>query len=294
VPAINTEKQGYNPLADRPSVSLLQAFQEGEPTTTPEPTEKPTPTPKPEPTAKPNLEFDCQSVSANSLKFEITGRLSYNNSAIPRNQVYIRSSSDGGISWENFALEQTRADGSFTTTWIPKATGNYMICVHWAGNDTLRWMNTTLSLAVISDSDGNVFSASSNATITRLRYDTATQTLSFNTNGTQTSAPINICIPKVLVNDVQTLQVKVDGKTVSFSNKGQNDIWAITCLADQGEHAIIVKIPLLEFMNPASNPWLTIVIVLVIIIAIVVILTTIRRRRKTAATVAAILKQNRQ
>ncbi|MCL2358609.1 MAG: hypothetical protein LBH74_09230 [Nitrososphaerota archaeon] len=294
VPAINTEKAVYAPQATMPPVSLLQALQDSEPTTTPEPTEKPTPTPKPEPTTKPNLKFACQSSSANSLKLEITGMLSYNNSAIPGAQVYIRSSTDGGDNWENFALEQTRADGSFTTTWIPKTTGNYMLCAHWAGNDTLRWMNTTLNLALTSDSENNIFCASSNSTITRLRYDPASQTLSFNTNGTQNSESINIFIPKTLVNDVQTLQVKIDGKTVAFSNKAQNDIWIITCIADQGEHTLTVQMPLLEFMNPVSNPWPTITIIIIAMIAIIAIATIIRRRRRTAASVAAILKQNRQ
>jgi hypothetical protein len=289
--AINTEEPSYTTLTTMPQVLPLQA---DEPLVSPEPTATPVPTPKPEPTAKPNLEFSCRGASADSFKFEVSGMLSYNNSAIPRAQVYIRSSADGGDSWEDFVLEQTSADGSFNTVWIPKTAGSYLLCAHWAGNGTLRWMNTTLSIALTSDSAGNVFSATSDADITGLSYDASSQTLSFTTNTTQTSTPISICIPKALVNDAKTLlQINIDGKTAEFITKSQNDLWIITCTANQGRHSTTVQIHPSTMMPPVSTPWLTIVIVIAIIIAVAAITTTIRRRRRTAATVAAILKQNR-
>jgi hypothetical protein len=225
----------------------------------------------------------------------VSGRLSYNNSAIPSAKVFLRSSIDNGDTWEDFALEQTRADGSFNMIWIPKTTGNYLLCAYWEGNNTLRWMNTTQSLALTTDSSGKVFSASSNATITDLKYDSATQTLGFNTNTTQTSTPITITIPKTLIDDTQTLQIKIDGKTTTtFSSKAQDDLWIITCQADQGKQSITIKIPQQSIMSPNTTPWLYIAIVIIALIIIVAIVTTIRRRRKTAATVAAILKETRQ
>jgi len=297
MPAINTEKQNYTAVSAMPPISSLQAINFdpiSTPTPTPEPTVTPTPTPKPEPTIRPDLEFSCRSISANSLRVEVGGMLSYNNSAIPNARVFIRSSADNGENWEDFALEQTRADGSFSVPWIPKTTGSYLLSAHWSGNDTLRWMNTTISLALTTDSSGNVFAASSNSIITNLKYNTATQTLSFNTNTTQTSTPLNIYMSKEIINNAQSLQIKIDGKAATFSSKSQDDIWIITCQTDQGRQTISAQLPSITFMDPASTPWLTIAIIVVALIIIVTIVTTIRRRRKTAATVAAILKESRQ
>ncbi|MDR0471884.1 MAG: hypothetical protein LBH79_09235 [Nitrososphaerota archaeon] len=290
--------------ASRLSISLLQADGTDEPTPTPtptptpsptpEPTITPTPTPKPEPTTKPNLELTAKSASASNLRVEVSGKLSYNNSAIPLAKVFLRSNIDNGDTWEDFALEQTRTDGSFTTIWIPKTTGNYLLCAYWEGNSTLRWMNTTQSLAITTDASSNVFSASSNSTISGLKYDATTQTLSFSTNTTQTSAPITICIPKALINDAQSLQIKIEGKTTTFSNKAQDDLWILTAQAEQGKQTITLQIPQQTFMNPNTTPWLYIVIIIIALIVVVVIVTSIRRRRKTAATVAAILKESRQ
>ncbi|MDR1992541.1 MAG: hypothetical protein LBQ98_03440 [Nitrososphaerota archaeon] len=269
-----------------PPVILIQT----DTTKTPEPTI--TPTPKPEPTAKPTMDFSCQSIAADSFKFEISGTLSYNNSAIPNAQIYIRSSADNGDNWENFALAQTNKDGTFNTLWLPKTTGTYLLCAHWNGNDTLRWMNTTLSLAVTSDANSNTFATTSTSKITTLKYDPTTQTLSFNTNGTQT-AIINTYIPKTLVSDAKTLQIKIDRQTAEFTSKAQDNLWLITCPVNQGIHSLTLQIPPQEIIDPNTIPWLTILIAIILLIVIVVIVITIRRRRKTAATVAAILKQNR-
>gem|GEM_PF-1057817 len=264
------------------------------PSPPPEPTTTPTPTPKPEPTTKPNLELECKSTSATNLRVEVSGKLSYNNSAIPRAKIFLKNSLDNGNTWEDFALEQTQADGSFNTLWIPKTTGNYLLCAYWEGNSILRWMNTTQNIAITKDNTDNIFSVSSNSTIAGLKYDTTTQTLSFNTNTTQTTTPITICIPKTLIKDAQTLQIKIDGKTTTFSTKAQDDLWIITALADQGKQTITIQIPKQTLMNPNTTPWLAIAIIIIALIVVVVIVINIRRRRKTAATVAAILKETRQ
>jgi hypothetical protein len=265
------------------------------PTPTPEPTATPVPTPRPEPTAKPDMEISCKSTAANSLKIEVTGTLGYNKSAISSVPIYISYSADAGNNWANFSLVQTDADGRFGTLWTPNATGSYLLCAQWEGNLTLRWMNATANLALTSDSAGNVFSVASNSTLSSLAYDSATQELSFTTNGTSsTTGYVTACIPKTLLNDAQTLKVNIDGKPLAFDSKSQNDVWVITCTYTQSEHAFTIQIPLIQMLSPDSTPWVSIVIVIAILIALIAVVMAIRRRRRTAATVAAILKQSRQ
>jgi hypothetical protein len=146
----------------------------------------------------------------------------------------------------------------------------------------------------MSDLAGNEFSAVSNSTISNINYNSTTQELSFNTNGTsRTTGYANVCIPKNLVSDIQTVKVNIDGRPVSFTSASQEDVWVISCVYTQSYHAFTIQIPFMQMLSPATTPWITIVVVIIILIALVATAVVIRRRRKTAATVAAILKQNR-
>ena len=97
-----------------------------------------------------------------------------------------------------------------------------MLKAYWDGNNTLHWLNSTVNLALIPDSAGNVFSVVSNSTVSNFAYNSTTQELSFNTNGTSsTTGYANICIPKALVDDIQTLQVSKDGQPIAFGIESQ-------------------------------------------------------------------------
>jgi hypothetical protein len=283
----------YSPLAD----SFPFSTPTPTPSPSPEPTVTPIPTPRPEPSAKPTIEIDCKSTAAiSNLKVTVTGTLTYNKTAIPSASIYLSFSADSGNRWENFSLVQTRADGSFGALWIPNATGNYLLNAKWDGNSTLHWMNATLNLALMPDSAGNVFSVASNSTIFDLNYAAATQTISFNTNGTaSTTGYAHVCIPKTLVSDIHTLGVNIDGKPIAFafSSEPQDDVWVISCIYSQSQHAFTIQIPFMQVLNPATTPWIAIVVVIVVLIVLAATVVVIRRRRRTAATVASILKQNR-
>jgi hypothetical protein len=265
------------------------------PSPTPVPTVTPIPTPKPEPTAKPTITINCISTAAASnLKVEVTGTLSYNKTGIPNAPIYVGFSADSGSKWENFSLIQTRADGGFGTLWIPNATGNYLISAQYLGNSTLHWMNATANLATTQNSAGNEFSIVSNSTISNFAYDSAARELSFNTNGSQsTTGYAYACIPKTLVSDAQTIKLNIDGQPVTFTSESHNDVWVMSCVYTQSQHAFTLQIPFPQILNEATTPWIAIIVVIAVLIALAAIGVTIRRRRRTAATVAAILKQNR-
>ena len=258
------------------------------PTPTPEPTATPIPTPRPEPTAKPTITIDCKTTAdASTPKVQVTGTLTYNNTGISGAAIYVSFSADYGNMWENFSLVQTHADGGYETVWVPNATGNYLISAQWDGNDTLHWMNATVNLATVPDSAGNQFSVVSNSPISSLIYNNAKQELSFNTNGTSsTTGYVNVCIPKTLVGDIQTVEVHVDSNPVTFTSQSRDDVWVISCVPSQSQHVFTVKIPFMQVISPATTPWITIIIVTVVLVAIVAVAVVIKRRRRTAATVS--------
>ncbi|MGD6851550.1 MAG: hypothetical protein ACQCN6_05760 [Candidatus Bathyarchaeia archaeon] len=293
-PKANAGSATYNPVAND---SLFPfATPTPTPTTPPEPT--PTPTPKPEPTTWPTLDLRCTTgASASNPKVQVSGTLSYNKTGIPDAPIYIGYSADFGTTWENTTLVPTRSDGTYVAVWVPpNATGNYVLDAHWSGNDTLHWLDATLNLTLAFDESGNLFSVASNSTLSDLDYDAATQILSFSTNGTSaTTGYLYASLPKTLLSDVSALQVKMDGQSIAFSTEEQDDVWVVSCLYTQSEHAFVLQIPFGQALISDSTPWTVIaaiaaIVILIVVIALVVVM---RRKRRTAATVAAILKENR-
>lgn len=280
-------------------VATGSPFQFGLPTptpaATPQPTPTPVPTPRPEPSARPTLEMYCTSnAAASDLKVTVSGTLTYNHTGIESVPIYAAFSADGGTSWQNFSLVQTRADGSFSTIWMPNATGNYMLSTQWDGNLTLHWLNATLNLALVPDSDGNQFSVVSNSTITNISYNSETRQLSFGTNGTSsTTGYLYVSIPKTLTGDGNAVEVRMDGNLQAFASESRDDVWVISCLYTQSAHTFTVQVPQEAVFSPAETPWVAIVAALVVIVVVIAILLVVRRRRKTAATVASILKDDR-
>jgi len=95
------------------------------------------------------------------------------------------------------------------------------------------------------------------------------------------------------VSDIHAITVNIDGKPVTFTSQSQDDVWVISCVYAQSEHAFTIQIPFTQMISPAATPWIATVVVIAILIALAAIGVVIRRRRRTAATVASILKQSR-
>lgn len=265
------------------------------PTATPTPTTKPTSTPRPEPSARPTLQMYLTSAeSSNNPKVTVSGTLTYNHTGIEGAPIYAAYSANKGKTWQNFSLVQTHSDGSFSTVWVPNATGNYMVSTQWDGNLTLHWLNTSTSLVLTPDSAGNEFSVASNSTLSDLIYDSASRQLRFSTNGTSnTVGYLTICVPKALAADAQALQLKMDGASQTFGIQSQDGVWVISCTYSQSSHDFVVQIPAEVMFSPVETPWLMIAIAAVVAVVVIAVLMVLRRRRRTAATVAAILKDKR-
>jgi len=233
--------------------------------------------------------------AASTVKVQVFGTLSYNKTGIQNTPIYLGYSADGGSHWENFTIVQTRSDGTYGAVWIPNATGNYLMTVHWNGNDTLHSIEARVNLVLTSDSSDNELSIISNSNITNLVFTAEKKLLSFNTNGTSDKESyFYACIPKSLLSDVQTAQVNVDGNPVQFASESQQDVWVISSVYSKTEHALTIQIPTAEVLTPNSIPWtLIVIIVVVLLIALVAVIVVVRRRRRTAATVKSILKENR-
>ncbi len=89
------------------------------------------------------------------------------------------------------------------------------------------------------------------------------------------------------------LAMEMDGENLAFDSQSLDDIWVISCVYTQSEHAFTVQIPFAEVLSQDQTSWLTIITIIIIGVVVIGVVLVVRRKRRTAAVVAAILKEKR-
>ncbi len=217
------------------------------PTPTPAPNANPTPipTPTPVPTPDPSLptpsiNLSCQSTTTvTGFKVEINGSLLLNGNALENSPVLISYSVTGGNTWESLTLVKTLSDGRFAAVWQPDVTGNYLIKATSERNQEMNEASKVINLALTPDAGQNVFSVTSNSTITQFAFNSTSKELSFIASGLSgTKGYVNIYVPKTILTDISELKAYLDGNEISFNSQSQTDSWLISFSYSHSQHTI--------------------------------------------------------
>jgi hypothetical protein len=258
------------------------------PVSTPAPTATPAPTPTPAPQAQSAIDISCKSTTTyTSFKVEIRGSLSSNGTAIPEAPVLIAYSVTGGSSWENLTLTNTGSDGTFFAVWMSSVTGNYLIKAKWEGNTTIKGASTIVNLALTPYEEQNVFSVTSNSTISEFTFNSASKELSFTASGpANTAGYVNVYIPKTLMADVSNLKVYLDGSETTYTTEQQGDSWLVSFSYQHSSHQIVLALGA-EPATPFIESPLGIIVIASVAAAVIAItaiaLATKKRKQKQTA-----------
>jgi uncharacterized repeat protein (TIGR02543 family) len=226
---------------------------------TPTPTPTPSPAPTPPPVANltaPTLSFYCtSSTTMSGLHVKIQGGLAINQTGVAGAGVTFSYSATGGATWHELGYIITGNDGNFSVVWMPSASGNYLIKGAYTFYANVV---TIVNYAVEPNPDNQVFSISSNSTLSSLAFDSTASSLSFNVEGpSETYGYVQVCIPKTLLPDSNTLGVSLDGQNVLFSALSQGDIWIIFLGYHHSSHLITMALNTVSSTptpTPTSNP----------------------------------------
>jgi hypothetical protein len=212
---------------------------------TPAPTSMPAPTPNPN-LISPILQFYCTSLTSNSaFNVEIQGNLGVNGSGLVNAGVYLSYSVTNGNTWQDFAYVQTDSYGDFSAYWMPSVSGNYIIRAVYFGDSFYSGVTQTVNFALtpLVNQNQNVFSVSSNSTVSSLAFSSGTDSLSFSVSGPSgTTGYTQICISKTLLPDVTKLQVTMDSSTISYASYSNGDTWLITIYYHHSSHNIVMAL----------------------------------------------------
>jgi hypothetical protein len=229
-------------------------------------TPKPTPTPCPDPKAcepKPTLTLNCSSSISNfGFEVNIQGKLEYNNTGLSDSPVLIYYSVTGGKSWTELTSVITNEEGDFSAMWLPSVTGNFLVKAYYLGNQEYCKTKTIVNLAVTSyDQEENVFSVSSNSTLSALSFNSEELELRFSVSGDNgTFGYVNVYIPKSLIKNVSELEVYLDEKQVDYLVESQDDYWLLRLSYSHSSHDVSVLFSSLALQDGGSIivSWLSI------------------------------------
>jgi hypothetical protein len=132
-------------------------------------------------------------------------------------------------------------------------------------------------VAPFNNQNQNVFSVTSNSTLTSLTFDSATKELSFGVSGTSgTTGFTEVCIPKSLIPDVSKLNVRLDGTTINYNSISKGNVWLKTFTYHPSSHTIAIA---LESSTVPEFPLSSILSLLIALTISLAVVFTVRKRK---------------
>jgi parallel beta-helix repeat protein len=242
-------------------------------TATPHPTSTTTPAPTQTPIknkAPTKLAISCEtSTNLTDLKAIFKGNLTSNEHGLSGVPVQFTYSQDTGLTWNNLTLTTTDKNGNLQVSWTPSSTGNYLIKAEYSGNATYERTTALVTFVVVPFSEKNIFSVTSNSTVSELTFSSANNQLAFNVSGPDGSTGyVQIHISKSLMTDNSKLNVLIDGNKVAYNCTSETNSWLISIAYHHSAHTVTVNLTAQTNASPPSDTIILIAIIIVLVAAI--------------------------
>jgi len=220
------------------------------------------------------------STSYIGFKVEINGTLTCFLRGLSETPILLSYSVTAGETWSGITLTNTTSNGSFSAVWLPVATGNYVVRASWHGNSTYLGASTTVSMAVIPYEEQNVFSVTSNSTVSALAFNSTSRELSFTVTGPSgTMGYVNVYIAKTLVENKADVKVYLNGNQINYTVTSLDDSWLIRFTYLHSTHKVSIN------LGHVSAPFIenllgkAIIFIVVSITAIVILVLFIMKKK---------------
>ena len=247
----------------------------------------PAPTSTPLPFPSPTLALSCASTTSYStLNVEISGNLTDNGNSIPSAPIFITYSVTGGNTWESLTDVNTASDGSFSVQWHPSVTGNYLIEATFNGDSNDSPASTVVNLAIMpytTQNTQNVFSVTSNSTVSSLAFNSTSRAISFTVSGPSgTTGYVNAYIDKSLIADISTLSVYLDGNQQAYAVSSQGNSWIIYFTYHHSTHSVVMNLDISssKTFKGSFETALEVGLIVAIVVIVFAVLMIIKRKQK--------------
>jgi hypothetical protein len=223
----------------------------------------------------PNLSFACiSSTTSSGFNVQIQGSLTYNGVGLSGAGIQLSDSVTGGATWQDLTYVNTDNNGNFTCVWNPPVSGNYAIEATWSGDNDF-------AVAPFNNQNQNVFSVTSNSTLTSLTFDSTTDELSFGVSGPSgTTGVTEVCIPQSLIPDASKVNVTLDGAPINYNTVSEDNVWLLTFAYHHSSHIVVIALESTS-TNVSEFPTIAVLAIILALSFLAVIMLTVRKRKKS-------------
>lgn len=192
--------------------------------------------------------------------------------------ILLSYSVTGGETWNDIMLVNADSDGVYSATWIPSATGNYIVKAEWEGNLTFPATTTEINLAVTSFEEQSVFSVTSNSTMTNLSFNSTSKELTFTVTGpTGTTGIAKVYIPESLVANIADVKVYLNNEQIDYTATSLDDSWLLHFTYLHSTHEVTISLG--DISTPFFETPFGVATILVCVIAAAIVFFIAYRKR---------------
>jgi len=220
---------------------------------------------------------------------EVGGNLTCNERGISKAPIFLSYSVTAGKSWNDITLLNTDSNGRYSAVWMPQATGNYVVKAFWEGNSSFPRTTNTVNLAMIPYEEENIFSVTSNSTISDLTFDTTSRRLGFTVTGEDNTIGYSkVTIAKILISDITKLKINIDDVEYNYVVTETEDSWILVFSYTHSTHNVIIDLQSAMVTGRRDIPLIYLIPVIAAI-ALVVGIAITRRMQSPKKTRLAVL-----
>ena len=216
------------------------------------------------------ITLSCESSSVFSgFNVEVRGSLAFDGTAITNAPVLLSYSVTGGKSWQDLTLLYTGADGSYSATWLPSVTGNYLVKASYEGNAETLGTSEAVNFAVMQLAHDTLFSVSSNSSVTSLAFNSTTSAISFTVSGPSgTTGYVKAAIAKGLMSNPESIRVYLDSKQLNYEVSSLEDSWLLSFTYQHSLHNVSIDLTATGELALPTLQWWTWIVVAIIIFSV--------------------------
>jgi parallel beta-helix repeat protein len=188
-----------------------------------------------------SITTDCPTTYL-GFKIDVNGTLrDADGNGLKQKTVVLYYTPSGIEAWTPIGSDITDDLGQYLVTWIPPATGDFILRIEWLGNSTHSEVRNTTAISSLAYNDQYIFSVESNSTISALAFNTTDWALSFSATGPSgTTGYVRVTTAKTLVPNPENIRVYLDGNQTQFSILSIDDSWLLTFEYQHSSHQVQV------------------------------------------------------
>jgi hypothetical protein len=174
----------------------------------------------------------------------IFGTLISNEQPIVDARIILSVSMPGVSSWQPIASTTTDSEGSYSSSWIPTATGEFTLRAEFPGDDKFAQTFDAKNISIAESVDEDVFVVESNSTLSSLAFNSTSCQMSFTVSGaTGTKGYVRFIVSKGIVADPTALNVYLDGGQLEYTVTELADKWQLYFVYSHSKHTVLIAMP---------------------------------------------------